>query len=60
VNEVEDKKFLTIEEVASILRISRTKAYELVREPGFPVIKIGKQLRIPADKFYEYCYERLS
>lgn len=57
---MEDKQFLTVDEVAAILRISRTKVYELVKEPNFPVIKIGKQLRIPTDKLYEYCYERLS
>ena len=46
--------FLTVEQAAEILRIGRTVAYELARRylatdgaEGLPVIRIGKQLRVP-------------
>ena len=46
--------FLTVEEAAAVLRIGRTGAYELARQfirtdggAGLPVIRIGKQLRVP-------------
>jgi excisionase family DNA binding protein len=46
--------FLTVEEAAAVLRIGRSKAYELAREylatdgaSGMPVIRLGKQLRVP-------------
>ena len=44
----DEKITLTVPEVAKILRIGRASAYELAKQPGFPVIKIGKQLRIPS------------
>jgi excisionase family DNA binding protein len=46
--------FLTVEQAATVLRIGRTVAYELARRylvsdgaDGLPVIRIGKQLRVP-------------
>ena len=46
--------FLTVEEAAQVVRIGRTKAYDLARlflvtngVDGLPVIRFGKQLRVP-------------
>jgi hypothetical protein len=46
--------FLTVAQAALVLRIGRTVAYELARRylatdggDGLPVIRIGKQLRVP-------------
>jgi hypothetical protein len=46
--------FLTVEQAAAIVRIGRTSAYGLARRylasdgaEGLPVIRIGKQLRVP-------------
>lgn len=46
--------FLTVEEAARILRIGRTAAYEQTRrfeetngEEGIPVIRVGRQMRVP-------------
>ena len=47
---MEDKKvMLTIPEVCEILRISRTKAYELAKNGNIPTFKIGRSIRIPAE-----------
>jgi len=48
------KVTLTVPEVASILRIGRCKAYELVGEGVFPTIKVGRSIRIPAERFYQW------
>ncbi len=46
--------FLRVEEVARILRISRSAAYELANawlstdgEAGLPAVRLGRSLRIP-------------
>ena len=46
--------FLRVEEAASILRISRSSAYELAHRwlatggrTGLPVIRLGRSLRVP-------------
>lgn len=37
---------LTTRDVQDILRISRTKAYELMNDPAFGAVKIGGSIRI--------------
>lgn len=37
---------LTIPEMGKLLKISRSKAYSLTKEKDFPIIKIGKSLRV--------------
>ena len=37
---------LTIDEVADILKVSKTSAYRLVNEGGLRSIKVGKQIRV--------------
>jgi excisionase family DNA binding protein len=39
--------FLTIRELAAYLRVSRTTAYELVRNGEVPSVRVGGQFRIP-------------
>lgn len=45
---------LTVEEVSTILKISRTKAYEFVNSNQFPIKKIGRVIRIPSSSFYSW------
>ena len=42
---------LSVPEVAKVLGISRSGAYELVRSAGFPHIRIGNRIVVPRDKF---------
>ncbi|MEA4869484.1 hypothetical protein SDC9_128612 [bioreactor metagenome] len=41
----------TVNEIKSILRISRATAYHLVNDPPFPVVKVGSNIRIPKEAF---------
>jgi len=43
-------KTLTIEECASVLRLSRGSAYEAARTGQIPVIRIGRRLLVPRAK----------
>jgi excisionase family DNA binding protein len=40
---------LTVQQLADFLNIGRNAAYEQCHRPGFPALRIGKQLRIPRD-----------
>ena len=43
--------FLNAETVAQVLGVSISSAYELLHEPGFPVIKVGSRMVVPKEKF---------
>lgn len=45
---------LSVQEIAKVLGISKTSAYELVMSKGFPVLKIGSRLVVPKEKFREW------
>ena len=45
---------MTVDEMAEELHISRPNAYELVKQPGFPVIRVGTRILIPVDAFREW------
>lgn len=47
-------EILTIKELKEILKISRSKAYELVKMKDFPIIKIGKSIRINKDELFKW------
>ncbi len=38
--------FLTVPEVAIILRIRRARAYELIRRGLLPAVRLGRQIRV--------------
>jgi len=42
--------FLTVPELADYLRIGRTSAYELARKSGFPIVRVGRAIRIPREE----------
>lgn len=41
---------LTVDDLRAYLRIGRAKAYELVNEPDFPALRVGRSIRIPKDQ----------
>jgi len=45
---------LKVEDVQKLLRIGRRQAYELVKQEGFPVIRLGRSIRVPAHAFFEW------
>ena len=46
--------FLNAATVAKVLGVSPSSGYELMREPDFPVLKIGSRLVVPKEKFVEW------
>ena len=45
---------LKAHEAAAVLRISKSKVYELARRESFPAIRIGKRVVIPRDKLIQW------
>ena len=52
--EAELQKALTLKDVQDILQIGTNSAYSLLHSHAFPVIKIGRSYRIPAEPFYDW------
>ena len=46
--------FFNAETVAQILGVSISSAYELLHEPGFPVLRIGNRMVVPKERFIQW------
>lgn len=46
-----DKMTMSVQELSAQMGISLPKAYELVKTPGFPIIRIGTRILIPVEAF---------
>jgi len=42
--------YMTVEEVAELLRVSRSAACEYVRRGDIPSIRVGRFIRVPRDR----------
>lgn len=51
VSETIERKAYTITEVATILGISRSYAYEMAKQKKFPILELGKRMIVPKKKF---------
>lgn len=49
-----EKLVYSIQEAANLLGISRSYAYELVRNGTIPALELGKKRVIPKEKFIEW------
>ena len=46
--------FLNADTVAKALGVSPSSGYELMHDPGFPILKIGNRMVIPKEKFIQW------
>ena len=49
-----EKTTMSVQELSAQMGISLPKAYELVKKPGFPTIKIGARILIPIEAYREW------
>lgn len=49
-----------VSDIEEILQLSRTKTYALVNQGLFPVLRIGKALRIPAEPFDNWMESQVN
>ena len=48
---------LNAKAVAKILGVSPSSGYELMHEPGFPVLRVGNRLVVPKEQFIQWGAE---
>ena len=49
---------LNINEVAQVLRLSRTKVYELIAVAGLPTVRFGKSVRVSVVALQEWIEQK--
>ena len=51
---------ITVDELASLLKISKPVAYELANSDGFPSFRIGKTIRIDKHGLYDWMSKQTA
>jgi excisionase family DNA binding protein len=47
-------RFVTVAEVASLMRVSKMTVYRLVHSGELPAIRVGRSFRVPESAVHEY------
>ena len=47
-------KFLTVAEVAALMRVSKMTVYRLVHSGELPAVRVGRSFRVPDHAVHEY------
>ena len=53
-NPLSEVKFLTVAEVAALMRVSKMTVYRLVHSGELPAVQIGRSFRVPEQAVHEY------
>jgi len=49
-----DVKFLTVAEVATVMRVSKMTVYRMVHAADLPAIRVGRSFRVPEKAVHDY------
>ncbi len=52
--EFADVRFLTVAEVATIMRVSKMTVYRLVHSGELPAVRVGRSFRVPEQAVHDY------
>lgn len=47
-------RFLTVAEVASVMRVSKMTVYRLVHNGELPAVRVGRSFRVPEQAVHDY------
>lgn len=47
-------RFLTVAEVASVMRVSKMTVYRLVHSGELPAVRVGRSFRVPEQAVHDY------
>jgi excisionase family DNA binding protein len=51
---------LSIPEAATVLRLSRTKVYQLIDVEGLPIVRFGRAVRVPRASLQRWIEQRMQ
>ena len=49
-----DVRFLTVAEVAAMMRVSKMTVYRLVHNGELPAVRVGRSFRVPEQAVHDY------
>jgi excisionase family DNA binding protein len=52
--DISDVRFLTVAEVATMMRVSKMTVYRLVHSGELPALRVGRSFRVNEDEVQEY------
>jgi excisionase family DNA binding protein len=52
--DISEVKFLTVAEVAAMMRVSKMTVYRLVHNGDLPAVRVGRSFRVTEDDVNEY------
>jgi len=52
--DISDLKFLTVADVAALMRVSKMTVYRLVHGGELPAVRVGRSFRVTEDDVNEY------
>ncbi|MGW3520564.1 helix-turn-helix domain-containing protein [Streptomyces sp. NE5-10] len=53
-------RFLTVQEAAEALRVSKMTVYRMVHDEELPSIRVGRSFRVPEHAVHEYLREAVA
>ncbi|MEV2278727.1 helix-turn-helix domain-containing protein [Nocardiopsis sp. NPDC049922] len=54
---MDEVRFLTVAEVATIMRVSKMTVYRMVHSGVLPAIRVGRSYRVPERAVHDYLSE---
>ncbi len=49
-----DVRFLTVAEVAAVMRVSKMTVYRMVHGGDLPAVRVGRSFRVPENAVHDY------
>ncbi len=56
--DISDVKFLTVAEVAAMMRVSKMTVYRQVHTGELPAVRVGRSFRVAEEDVHEYLRKR--
>ena len=57
--QLSDVRFVTVAEVASLMRVSKMTVYRLVHSGELPAVRVGRSFRVPESAVHDYLQTSL-